>query len=225
MTNAEKRQRKRIGKRLVLCGIVVLVFAFYFDMRVRPLIERISEYQSRVATVRIINDAVLAELNSEVYNYENLINVGFDSNGEIKSITGDMLTINRLKSRSALLINDAVGGLEKMNIGISLGTASGVTFLYGRGPSFPVRVLPKGYANTQLISDFSSAGINQTLHRIIMEVEVALTAILPGYNKTMTVKTSFLVAETVIVGEVPHMYMQVISGDGQLFNRIGEALM
>ena len=225
MTNADKAKRRRLGKRLIAAGLVVLALGFYFDMRVRPLIERIAEYQSRVAAVRIINDVILTELGSGEFDYNNIININTDTSGEVVSITSNMQTINRLKSRSSLLINDAVSVLEKMNIRVSLGTASGITFLYGRGPSLPVRVLPKSYANAQLISDFSSAGINQTLHRIYMEVEVDITAILPGYSKEMTVTTSFLVAETVIVGDIPHVYMQVISGDGQLFNKLSEALV
>jgi sporulation protein YunB len=223
MTHAERRKRKRLGKRLIIVGLALLAFAFYVDFQVRPLIERVSEFQSRTAAVRIINDVVLQELGSNAYNYENIVNLSFDENGELWSITSDMNTINRLKSRSALLINEAVGSLEKMNIGISLGTISGVGFLYGRGPVLPVRVLPKGYANAVLISEFTSAGINQTLHRMIMEVEVDITVIIPGFNQTMTVKTNYIVAETVIVGEVPNMYVQV-SGTGELFNRAVEVI-
>jgi len=222
MTHAEKRKKQRLGKWFLIAGLVLLLFAFYVDFQVRPLIERIAEFQCRTAAVRIINDAVLSELNSAAYSYENIINLSFDESGEIKSITSDMNTINRLKSRSALLINEAVGDLEKMNIGVSMGTVSGVGVLYGRGPVIPVRVLPKGYANTALISEFTSAGINQTLHRIIMEVEVDVTAIIPGFNKTMTVTTNYIVAETVIVGEVPHMYMQINSSD--LLNKAGELI-
>ncbi|MDR2532418.1 MAG: sporulation protein YunB [Oscillospiraceae bacterium] len=224
MTNAEKTKKKRLGRRFIITGLLLLAFAFYVDFQVRPLIERVAEFQCRNAAVRLINDAVLAELNSEIYNYDSIINLAFDLNGEVKSITSNMNTINRLKSRSALLINDAVDGLPKMDIGISLGTVSGVGVLYGRGPVIPVRVLPKGYANAVLISEFTSAGINQTLHRIIMEVEVEITAVIPGFSRSMMVRTNYIVAETVIVGEVPNMYMQVISGDGQLFSRIGEAI-
>ncbi|MCL2637263.1 MAG: sporulation protein YunB [Oscillospiraceae bacterium] len=219
MTNAESRKKKRLGWRLIVVGLAMLAFAFYVDFQVRPLIERVAEFQSRTSAVRIINDAVLSELDNPVYNYENIVNLAFDENGELWSITSDMNTINRLKSRSALLINEAVGGLEKMDIGISIGTISGVGFLYGRGPILPVRVLPKGYANTVLISEFTSAGINQTLHRIIMEVEVEIAVIIPGLNHTMTVKTNYIVAETVIVGEVPNMYVQV-SGAGELFSKL-----
>jgi sporulation protein YunB len=223
MTYAEKRKRKRLGKRLIIAGLALLAFAFYVDFQVRPLIERVSEFQSKTAAVRIINDVVLTELNSPAYSYDSIVNLAFDERGELWSITSDMNTINRLKSRSALLINEAVGGLEKMSIGISIGTISGVGFLYGRGPVLPVRVLPKGYANTELISEFTSAGINQTLHRIIMEVEVDITVIIPGFNRTMTVKTNYIVAETIIVGEVPNMYVQV-SGTGELFNRSVEVI-
>lgn len=217
MINAEKRKNRKFGRILVTAGIFVLVFAFYTDMRVRPLIETITEYQCRVAAVRIINEAVFAELNSVHYDYNNLINVSYGAGGEIKSITGDMQTINRLKSRSTLLINEAVAGLDSQNINISLGTASGFSFMYGKGPTVPVRILPKGYANAVLISDFSSAGINQTLHKIIMEVEVDITAVIPGFNKNMTVKTDFIVAQTVIVGKVPLVNMQ-ISGNGDLIH-------
>ena len=219
MTHAEKLKKKRLGKRLVIAGLALLAFAFYVDFQVRPLIERVSEFQSRTAAVRIINDVVLTELNSDIYNYDNIINLSFDESGEIRSITSDMNTINRLKSRSALLINDAVAALPKLDIGISMGTISGVGFLYGRGPILPVRVLPRSVANTALISEFSSAGINQTLHRIIMEVEVEIAVIIPGFTQTMTVKTNYIVAETVIIGEVPNMYVQV-SGTGELFNRL-----
>ncbi|MCL2019724.1 MAG: sporulation protein YunB [Oscillospiraceae bacterium] len=224
MTSTESGKKKRLGKRLIVSGLLLLAVAFYVDFRVRPLIERVGEYQCRVVAVRAINDAVLRELGNEVYNYESIVALSFDSNGEVKSITSDMNTINRLKSRSAFIINDAVSMLDTMEMGISLGTVTGVGVLYGRGPVIPVRVIPKGYANSVLISEFVSAGINQTLHRIIMEVEVDITAIIPGFNKTMTIKSDYIVAETVIVGEVPHMYMQVISGDGQIFNRISEAI-
>jgi sporulation protein YunB len=219
VTSAEKKKKKRLGKRFIIIGLIVLVFAFYVDLQVRPLIERVGEFQSRTAAVRIINDVILTELSSEAYNYENIVNLAYDEGGELRSITSDMNTINRLKSRSALLINDAVGGLEKMNIGISLGTVSGVGMFYGRGPIIPVRVLPKGYANTILISEFTSAGINQTLHRIIMEVEVEIAIIIPGNNMTYTVRTNYIVAETIIIGEVPNMYVAV-SGTGELFNRL-----
>ena len=216
MTNAEKKSKRKLGRVLILIGLVLFGFGFYTDYRVRPLIERTSEYQIKVAAIRIINDAVLTELGSEAYNYESIISVSYNADGGVKSITSDINTINRLKSRSGLVINEAVGELREKSIGIPFGTVSGIGMLYGRGPAIPVRVMPRGFANAVLISEFTSAGINQTLHRIIMEVEADLTAIIPGYNKNMTVKSNYIVAETIIVGEVPHAYTRIITGDGDL---------
>ena len=216
MTNAEKKSKRKLGRVLILLGLVLFGLGLYTDYRVRPLIERTSEYQIKVAAIRIINDAVLTELGSEAYNYESIISVSYNADGGVKSITSDINTINRLKSRSGLVINEAVGELREKSIGIPFGTVSGIGMLYGRGPAIPVRVMPRGFANAVLISEFTSAGINQTLHRIIMEVEADLTAIIPGYNKNMTVKSNYIVAETIIVGEVPHAYTRIITGDGDL---------
>ena len=223
MTNTESRAKRRLGKGFIISGLLILAFAFYVDLQVRPLIERVGEYQCRVAAVRIINDAVYRELTNDLYDYENIVRLTYDSDGEVKSVTSDMQTINRLKSRSTLLINDAVATLEKMDIGISLGTASGISYFYGRGPTIPVRVLPKGAPNAVLISEFTPAGINQTLHRIILEVEVEITAIIPGFNKSLDIKTNFIVAETIIVGKVPNMYAEIGTASGELFSR-GEVM-
>ena len=216
MLNTEKKSKKKLGRVLILLGLALFGLGLYTDYRVRPLIERTGEYQIRVAAVRIINDAVLSELDNAAYNYESIISLSYNADGEVKSITSNINTVNRLKSRAGLVINEAVGELGSKDISIPFGTVSGIGVLYGRGPAIPVRVMPRGYANAVLISEFTSAGINQTLHRIIMEVEADLTAIIPGYNKTMTVKSNFLVAETVIVGEVPHAYTRIITGDGDL---------
>ncbi|MCL2108160.1 MAG: sporulation protein YunB [Oscillospiraceae bacterium] len=215
-TKTEKNAKIRFGKALVLIGLLLFALGLYAELRVRPLIERTGEYQIQVAAVRAINDSVLTELLSPDYDYSALINLSFNSDGEVKSITSDTNTINRLKARSGLVVNEAVGGLPDKDIGIPFGTVSGVALLYGRGPIIPVKIMPRGFANTVLISEFTSAGINQTLHRIIMEIEVDLAVIIPGYNKTMTVTTNYIVAETVIVGEVPHAYTRIITGDGDL---------
>ena len=76
--------------------------------------------------------------------------------------------------------------------------------------------------NTQLISEFSEAGINQTLHRILLEVSVDVSAIIPGYTTSVDVTTNFVVAETVIVGSIPDSYTHVITGDSDLIGKIND---
>ena len=222
MTKTERNTKKRAGKGFIIAGIILFALGFYVDLRIRPLIEKTGEYQCRVMATRIINDVVYGELNSDVYDYENIARLSYGLDGEVKSVTCDAQVINRLKSRSLMLINQEVESLDTGEIGIPLGTASGISLLFGKGPVIPVKLTPKGYTNAVLISEFTSAGINQTLHRIIMEIEIDLTAVIPGYNKTITIKTDYIVAQTIIVGIVPGAYTQIISDNGDLINKISD---
>ena len=82
--------------------------------------------------------------------------------------------------------------------GFALAACMGVSLLVN---------VPVGTVSAEFRSDFSQAGVNQTLHRIELEVAVPVTLILPGGQTELTVETGLLVAETVIVGAVPDTYL------------------
>lgn len=216
------RKKRKTGLRLLAVGLVLLGAILLVDMRVRPIILKTSSYQSNILATRIINQAVFDELNNETYDYSSLVTLTSNASGEIMSIESNMLNINRLKTQCTQLINEAVKNIEQHDLGITLGTISGIHMLYGQGPMVPIKVAPKGYANTVLISSFSSAGINQTLHQIIMEITLDISAIIPGYTSSVQVVTNFVVAETVIIGTVPEAYTHIISGVSDLVGEIND---
>ena len=88
--------------------------------------------------------------------------------------------------------------------------------LHGRGFNVGMSVQPLGYATTSIISEFTSAGINQTLHRIIIEINADVDAIIPGFSTRVPVTTTIVAVETVIVGRVPDAYTHVITESGDL---------
>ncbi|MCL1789663.1 MAG: sporulation protein YunB, partial [Oscillospiraceae bacterium] len=120
---------------------------------------------------------------------------------------------NKIKSRVSQSINEGMNTIEQSEIKIPLGTVSGINMLYGRGPAFPVRLTPRGYASVNLISKFTSAGINQTLHQITLTVSTDISAIIPGYTTSVNVETEFIIAQTIIVGTVPESYTHIILGE------------
>jgi sporulation protein YunB len=197
--------------RLIAAGAALILLLILVDMRVRPIIRAAGEFHCRVTAARVVAGAVTDEL--ENHTYGELMHLSRDDDGNIISIESDMVRINRLKARVTQLINEDLAAIEQTDLPLPLGTISGVNMLYGRGPAVPVRLTPRGSANI-------TAGINQTLHRIIMEVEVEIAAIIPGFNQTFLVTTNYIVAETVIVGEVPNMYAQITTAGGELFNRL-----
>jgi sporulation protein YunB len=207
-------EKKKHGIRLIAVGLIIIALVVMTDMRVRPMIQKAGAYQCRVIATRIIDHVVYGEV--EGYNYSSLVLLSYDDGGSIISIESNMVNINRLKSRVTQLINQRISTIEDTELGIPLGTISGINLLYGRGPSIPVKLTPRGYSTVNLVSKFTSAGINQTLHQITLTVQAEITAIIPGYTSSVLVETEFIVAQTVIVGYVPESYTHIILGDGIL---------
>lgn len=216
------RKKRRFGIKLlavffIIAGILVLV-----DMRVRPIIEKTAAYQSKVLATRIINDTVYSELENGDYEYEDLVTVTYNFDNSVSAIESNMVGINKIKAKITKSVNDELTKIDQHDLSLALGTVSGFTSLYNQGPLIPVKVQPEGYVETSLISAFQSAGINQTLHRILLTVNVDISAIIPGYTASATVETTFVIAETVIVGNVPGAYTHVISGNDDLIGLIND---
>jgi sporulation protein YunB len=205
------KNRKR-GIRLIAVGLALIIAVIVVDMRVRPMIQKAGAYQCRIIAARIIDSVVYSEV--EGYSYGTLVNLSYDDNGNIISIESNMVNINRLKSRVTQAINENISLIEDSELRIPVGTVSGVNMLYGRGLAIPVKLTPRGYATVNLVSKFTSAGINQTLHQITLTVTAEISAIIPGYTTSVIVETEFIVAQTVIVGYVPEAYTHIILGDG-----------
>ena len=64
-----------------------------------------------------------------------------------------------------------------------------------------------GSSNASFENEFTEAGINQTKHRIILNVDVSVSILLPGFSTYTKVSNRFTVAETIIVGTVPDSYV------------------
>lgn len=216
------RRKHKIGLKLIAVGLILVGIILLVDLRVRPIIEQTAIYQSKILATRIINDAVYTQLDDEDFSYSSLVTVVYNTDNEITSIESNMFNINKLKAKINNSVNNELTDLDNHDLSISLGTISGLTSFYNQGPLIPVKVKPEGYVETALISSFQSAGINQTLHRILVEIKVDISAIIPGYTASGTIDTQFVIAETVIVGNVPEAYTHVISGSEDVVGEIND---
>lgn len=219
---ANRRKKHKIGIKLIGLALFLAGILLLADIRVRPIIEKTAEYQSKLLATRIINDAVYSELEDESVVYGDLVTIIYNSDNSISSIQSNMVNINRIKASITKSVNDKLSCLDEHDLSISLGTVSGFEMFYNQGPLIPIKVQPEGYVEATLISSFESAGINQTLHRIIVEIKTEISAIIPGYTSSATVETQFVMAETVIVGNVPGTYTHVISGSEDLISQIND---
>lgn len=217
-----KRLLAKIARRLIAVGLILCGVLFLIDIRIRPIVEKTAEYQSRNLAVHIINQAVFDEVSSELFQYQNLINLYYDENGSISSIETNMVNVNKLKTLVTQSINDDIKSISNHELSINIGTVSGIQMLYGKGFTFSFHVEPSGYVETSLVSSFEESGINQTLHRIVLHVETVVSTIIPGYSDEISVEADFVIAETVIVGNVPGNYTRVITGNEDLLSKIND---
>lgn len=222
MAKCKNKKRRRLGLKLIAAALIIIGIILLIDIRVRPIIEKTTTYQSKILATRIINDAVYTELENEELGYNELVSLTYNDNNTISSIESNMININRLKAKITKSVNNELENLNAHDLSISLGTITGFSAFYNQGPTIPITLRPEGYVETTLISAFESAGINQTLHRILVEINVDISAIIPGYTSSATVETQFVIAETVIVGNVPEGYTHVISGSEDLIGKIND---
>ena len=78
--------------------------------------------------------------------------------------------------------------------------------LAGIGPKIKITISSIGNVKTDLKSEFSSKGINQTLHRVYLQVDCEVNILTPFNNISKRITNQILIAENVIVGNIPDTY-------------------
>lgn len=182
-----------LGVCLALGGIGLL------ELRLRPVVEELAAVQVQNRVTGDIN-AALSEINTD---YNTLVTTQQDQQGAVLAVTTNMAAVNALRNQVADRVLSAVETIDVHELGVPLGSLLDMDLVWAKGPAIRVHSLVAGTADVQAHSEFTSAGINQTLHRILLDVKVPLTVILPGISVDTLVSVQVCVAETVIVGRVP----------------------
>lgn len=203
--------RRRIRRLLVIIiGLLVLcLFAFgMFRYRYHSAIRGLAETQVRNTTSDLINDAIDKQIENQNIQYDRMVYFEKDLNGRITALKTNMSEVNRLKTDILNLINDEILALDTSDLGIPVGSLILPEFLAGKGPSIPVQILSIRNSDASFTSEFSEAGINQTLQQLNMHVSVDVAVLVLGTTNYFTVSSQVVVAETIIVGQVPDTFFQ-----------------
>ena len=160
-----------------------------------------------------INAAVDDCLEQNGMCYNDFVTVETDAAGKVTSLTSNTAQTNRFKRQVTDAIVQRMSELDSAALGVPLGTLTGQALLSGAGPSVRVRVDSVGSVTVDYSNSFTEAGVNQTLHRVCLDVEATVYLFLPGEILPVSVSSSICVAETVIVGETPDTYLN-LKGNG-----------
>lgn len=207
------RWKKSVAAVLVLLVLAVLGFVG-FRSRFSPVIQSLANTQMKNTTSDIINDAIARQIAQGDVRYDRIVYFEKDVDGKITALKTNISEVNRLKTDILNLINDEIMALDTSDLGVPLGSIFLPEFFSGKGPQIPVQILSIRNSDAAFFSEFTQAGINQTLQRLLMEVSVDVTILVAGQTQSYTVSTQVVVAETIIVGQVPDTYFQTGGSHG-----------
>ena len=191
---------------LLLCAVGLALFLM-FRGKYRTVIQSLAKTQVMNSTSDLTNDAISRQIEEGSIRYDRIVFFEKDVNGKITALKTNIGEINRLKTDILGIINEEILALDTSDIGIPLGSLILPELLSGKGPVIPVRILSIRNSDATFSSDFSQAGINQTIHQVIMEVSVDVAILVLGETDSFTVTSQVVVAQTVIVGEVPDTFL------------------
>ena len=208
------RWNRRSRKRLLALTLLGLAVAFLLFMRlsVAPLVQELAKARVANKASSIINDAVEAQLRNDNIDYDAIVFLEKDRNGAITALKTNINEINRLKTEILSVIDTMLLDLDVNDVGLPLGSLILPEFFSGTGPVLPVKVMSISTSDADFHNEFTEAGINQTSHRIDMEVRITMTILTPVGTESVTATSTVVVAETVIVGTVPGSYVDVGTG-------------
>ena len=202
------RRRIRWFFRIVIVFLILCVVLFLvFRSRYREVIRELAETQVKNTTSDLTNDAIAKQISDGIIQYDRIVFFEKDLEGRITALKTNMSEVNRLKTDILNIINDEILALDTSDIGVPIGSLFLPEFFSGRGFVIPVQILSIRNSDANFVSHFSQAGINQSLHQLTMDVSVDVAVLVLGETNSFTINSEVVVAETVIVGEVPQTYL------------------
>ena len=206
------RKRLRIknlkNKRKITKIILILIIAFETATillgHMEPLFEEVSRYEAQKLATFVANEQTTKVMKN--YNYDSMFSIQKDADGNVSIIEMNMYKVNIIISDIAYYIQEQMKKPENSTISIPMGNFLGIEWLSGYGPNIKLKTVLLGTVETDLRSEFIEKGINQTLHRVYLQIDCKVQ-ILSSYKKMEeTITNQFLLAENVILGEIPSTY-------------------
>lgn len=212
VTKSQKvKKRKKVVKIasfvliLLLILSILIVLNTYWKSTLPTLLD-ITQAKISAQMVLVINQAVTTSFHdTDVFG--DLISIQRDNDGNIILLTANSLQANKLARQTAIVSQQRLDQLAKEQIEVPFGTISGIPLFSEMGPEITITVTPIGAVNCTFTSTFESVGINQTLHRMFIQVECKMDLIIPQMHHTMECVVPILVSESIIIGKVPQTYL------------------
>ena len=207
-----KRRRKR---RMLIFALASAVAIVMMERNFKPLVFSLAEARSASMASQVLYGA-LAEATQDGVGYDDLMNIHMDDRGQVALLSANTMAMNRLADRAGQAALQRLGDMSSERVSVPLGAALGLTLLAGSGPGIPVSIVPIGSVATEFATEFEACGINQTRHKVFLQLKASIRIVIPTGAKTTQVSANMLVAESIIVGGVPEGFVGYNLSEGEL---------
>lgn len=197
------KRKQKIAKIFIIMVIAFSTVKIVLDA-ISPIFNALCEDKAKsIATIISNNEATNV---MKDHTYDELFTIEKDNDGNITMIKSNIIPINEIISDVAVKIQNSINKRGSENIKISIGSFTGSKLLSDRGPGIPIKISSIGNVETDLRSEFSAQGINQTLHRVYLQVDCEVCILTPYNTISEKVSNQILLIENVIVGKIPNTY-------------------
>ena len=189
-------------------SLICLCINFFYS-RLRPMIIIAIQNQAKNIVTIAIDKVITEELTKNSISHSDIVTISHDSDGRLTSIETNTVIANFFKAKIISAVITEFRKIELQNLSIPIGTLSDSPFLYGKGPRIDLKISTSGVADAKFESEFFSAGINQTCHRIKLVVDAEIYVLVPGFSTSTKLITDYYIAETIIVGATPDFFADI----------------
>lgn len=195
-------------KRKVIEIFFVLIIAFstlklVLDA-VLPIFDTLCEDKAKSIATIVLNEEARNVIDE--YSYDELFTIEKDNSGNIVMLRSNVVLINKIVSDLSVKIQNRINEQGRDNLEIALGSFTGIKLLSGKGPGVKLKISSIGSVETDLKSEFESKGINQTIHRVYLQINCKINILTPFENNEKEITNQILLLENVIVGNIPDTY-------------------
>lgn len=205
----KRSKKKGLIVALVIISAIIAGVVFFVVRNVNPVIEAISSEKIRAIATEAVSKSVL-DIMSQNTSHD-YISIVRDDKNSIKSVDINTDAINGLAHTITIEAQKNINSAGQDGITIPVGSLSGITLLTGIGPNINIKIYLVGSTQTQIISEFTDTGINQTSHRLYFDIQGSVAVAVPGLKSNVKTSTRVLMSETIIVGDVPSTYLHAVS--------------
>lgn len=205
---APRRKKTGLLRRLLLAFLALTALVIMMEQNLSQTLLDMAFARAYSMAVETLNRAV-HKVTDDGVSYSDLMETQMDQQGRVSMLRANTMRMNALAAQTALVAEQELNSFENQFVEIPLGAALGVRFLSGFGPRLQVQILPVGAVNTGYDTEFETAGINQTRHKIFLTLRATVSLIIPTGSQMVEVESTMLIAESIIVGDVPQSFVDV----------------